>query len=324
MELKEGTGPITGMCSCGSFLEIYKQDRTFRIRTPEAIDPEETNPNAPWVASPVADVGSSNLTVARVLLQAREMLDAAMFEGEVDKEAVTIHLHTCKEALLAAEKLAVRIANSIDTIVAQIEERGITRDNHGRGFNPFPQVQDLDLDCGSFLTQANRAIKLISELPSLFVELERPDSNFDHLSKRLSDALGEISPIATFVRENADAVRYLIDLRNFHEHPKKIRTAVENFKILPDGRVQPPVWYLEGQGAIDPHPIREELEAALTFLRDIAEVMFIHLVMHRVSKKFPYIIQQVPEEKIDPSMPIRYRLSVDVGRMHLGKGPAGA
>lgn len=58
MELKEGTGPITAAFSCGSFLEIYKQDITFRIRTPEAIDPEELNPNAPWVASPVANVGS--------------------------------------------------------------------------------------------------------------------------------------------------------------------------------------------------------------------------------------------------------------------------
>lgn len=68
MELKEGTGPITTMCSCGKFLEIYKQDMTFRVQTPESIDPHETNPNAPWVASPVANVGSSNLDLPPIAI----------------------------------------------------------------------------------------------------------------------------------------------------------------------------------------------------------------------------------------------------------------
>ncbi len=320
MELKEGTGPIVTMCSCGSFLEIYKQDKTFRVHTPESIDPDETNPNAPWVASPVADVGCSNLTVARVLLQAREMLDAAIFDGGFDKDAVILHLHACKEALLACEKIAARLTQQIDEIIKQISERGISKDNHGRGLNPFPQVQDLDVDCGAFLIQANRAIKLICELPNYFIELDKTDSNFDHLFKRLSKTLGEASPVATFVRDNADAVRYLIDLRNFHEHPRKIRTVVDNFRVLPNGTIRPPVWYLDGQGVPDPHPIKEEAAAVVAFIRDLAEIMFIHLLMNRISKKFPYYIEQVPDDQVDANVPIRYRLSVDLGRIHLAKG----
>lgn len=319
MELKEGTGPITTMCSCGSFLEIYKQDKTFRVQTPESIDPDETNPNAPWVASPVADVGSSNLTVARVLLQAREMLDAAMFDEELNKEAVVLHLHSCKETLLACERLATRLAGRIDDIIKQITEQGISRDNHGRGLNPFPQVQDLDLDCGAFLTQTNRAIKLICELPALFIQLGKTDSNFDHLSKRLSDVLGEASPLSSFVRDNASGVRYLIELRNFHEHPKKIKTVVENFRVLPDGQIQAPAWYIEGQGTADPHPIKEEAAATVEFIRDIAEMMFIHLLMHRISKKFPFYIQEMPGDEITSALPIRYRLSIDVTRMRVAK-----
>ena len=311
MELKEGTGPITTMCSCDSFLEIYKRDKTFRVLTPESIDPNETNPNAPWVASPVADVGSSNLIVARILLQGRKMLDSAMIEGVFDKKAAVATLHVLKESLLACEKVTTRLANNIDAIVAQITERGISRDNHGRGMNPFPQVQDLDLDCGAFLIQANRSIKLICELPTRFLELGRIDSNFDHLSKRLSELLGEESPIATFVRENADAIRYLIDLRNFHEHPKQVKTVIENFRVMPDAQIRAPVWYLDSGLQIDPHPIKEEAFATLDFLRDLAEILFIHLLMHRVSKKFPFIIEQVPEDKIAEELPIRYNLTID-------------
>jgi hypothetical protein len=315
MELKEGTGPITTMCSCGSFLEIYKRDKTFRVQTPESIDPRETNPHAPWVASPVSDVGSSNLIVARVLLQGKQMLDSAMIDGPFDKDSVVAKLHACKESLLACEKVATRLTANIDAIVAQITQHGIARDNHGRGLNPFPQVSDLDLECGAFLIQANRSIKLICELPTLFLAIDRTDSNFDHLSKRLTGLLGKDSPIPTFIRENSDAVRYLIELRNFHEHPKQVRTVIENFRVMPDGQIRAPVWYLDSGTQADPHPIKEEAVAAVHFLRDLVEILFIHLLMHRVSKKFPFFIEQVPEEKIPEDVPVRYRLTIDPMRL---------
>ena len=113
----------------------------------------------------------SNLIIARVLLQARQMLDAAMIEGPFDKDATISKLHTCKESLLACEKVAKRIAKNIDEIVMLITERGITRDNQGRGLNPFPQAHDLEIDCGTLLIQANRCIKLVCELPTLFLAL---------------------------------------------------------------------------------------------------------------------------------------------------------
>lgn len=316
MELKEGTGPITASCPCGSFLEMYKQDKTFRVQTPESIDPGETNPNAPWVASPVADVGSSNLIVSRVLLQAHEMLNAAMLEGAFDKAAVILHLHACKEALLACETISARLAKRIDEIIKQITERGLSRDGRGRGLNPFPQVLDLELDCGAFLVQANRAIKLVSQLPAHFLDLGGTDSNFDYLLKRLSgSAIGDQTPLVAFVRDNATGVRYLAQLRNFHEHPKQIRTVIENFSVLPNGQIQPPVWYLAGQDSSTPRPIKEEVSAAIGFVRDIAEGMFIHLLMLRVSKNIPYYIEEVPKQNIVPALPIRYRLSIDLSKL---------
>jgi hypothetical protein len=38
-EITEGTGPIRAMISTGEHLEIYKVDKTFRVETPEKIDP---------------------------------------------------------------------------------------------------------------------------------------------------------------------------------------------------------------------------------------------------------------------------------------------
>jgi len=66
-ELKGGTGAITAMCKCGDFLEIYKVDKTFRCESLKSTDLREKNPNAKWIASQVADVGSGNPIIARML-----------------------------------------------------------------------------------------------------------------------------------------------------------------------------------------------------------------------------------------------------------------
>src|SRR5712692_5775154 len=84
LDLRDGTGGITAMCSCGEFLEVYKQDRTFRIKTPESIDPDRTNPNAPFVAAVSDTVGSSSPAIARVLRQGRDIIEAVVFAREVN------------------------------------------------------------------------------------------------------------------------------------------------------------------------------------------------------------------------------------------------
>ena len=311
-ELKEGTGPITAMLSCGEFLEIYKIDKTFRVRSPESIDPEETNPNAGWTNSPVDDVGSGNPIVARVLLQSSDMLNAGMFEGNLDKEAIISALHSCKEAIISCEKISNKVTQKINEIVESIERQGIETDNHGRGLNPFPHVNDLDADCGTFLIQANRAIKYVCEMPGLFFSLSRTDSNFDYLGKRLKSEASEANNLIQFVNDNAESIRYLIELRNFHEHPKEKRTIINNFTLTPDSKIQLPTWQISGGSQ---RSISEEMNAAISFLTDIAEAMFIHVVMATVSNKFPYIIEQIEESKIDPSNPKRYRLTIDINQM---------
>ena len=314
-ELIGGTGPITAMCSLGNFLEIYKQDKTFHVQTPESVDPEETNPNAPWVTAPVSDVGSSSLSVARVLLQSRDMLNSAMISGPIDKPAIIAALHACKESLVSCETICQRVVGRINSIADAITASGIPRDNGGRGLNPFPQAPSLELECGNFLVHANRVIKLICELPLQFLPLTRKDSNFEHLARRLREEHSAADALASFVEANASGVRYLIDLRNFHEHPGKTKTTIRNFHVLPEGSVAPPYWQLQGDKSTEPRAIAWEMPAVVEFVRDLAEAMFIHLLMWRVEANLPFFIEQVPEAEISPSLPIRYRLSIDFARL---------
>jgi hypothetical protein len=193
------------MCSGDGFLEVYKQDLTYRIQTPETIDPDRTNPRARFVA---AKVGSSNPIVARVLLQGQDILNGAVFDRPIDTQVVIRELHAIKEALVACHKIAERVASHVARVV-----------DDGEKLNPFPQVSDLDADATTFLIHAKRAIRRISQLPSIFLSIPG-DSDFDHLLKRFTK-VASARPMMKFVRDNAPGIRYLSELRNCQEHRRR-------------------------------------------------------------------------------------------------------
>jgi len=312
LDLHGGTGGITAMCSCGEFLEVYKEDMTFRVKTPESIDPGRTNPNAPFVAAVSDTVGSASPAVARVLLQGRDILEAAILKKPIDKPGVVRALHACKEALVVCEKVAARVASEVDTIIVDIQASGVNRDSRGSALNPFPQVADLEAEATAFLIHAKRSIQAICRLPSTFLSVPPKDNNFDALGKTLATAIGAQAPVTEFVLANAPRVRYLIELRNYQEHPGAKRMVIDNFAVMPDGTILVPMWYVSGE---TPRPIREEMPAAVDFLVQMAEAMLIHLVMHTVAGDSPFIIQEFDAAQVNPKMPIKYRLSIDLSKL---------
>jgi hypothetical protein len=308
VELTEGTGPILDMCSCGAFLEIYKEDTTFRFETPETIDPDRTNPNAPFVAMVSERIGTSNPIVARVLLQGRDIVQSAFLPNVVDKEKVIIELHDIKEALITCFKASTTVNKHVRELSEQISHQGVATDRYGRTLPSLPQVPDLEPLCTQFLIAAKRAVRSICTLPSLFWDLDRVDTNFDHLAKRLQLVLDEDHPVTMFVRDRADIVRYLTVLRNGQEHPTADeRTHVDNFRVLPDGTLRAPSWYLTGQ---DPAAINVDMAAGIEWLVEITEDLVVYLVDSRLGGGLPYALEVIPDAEIDPKKPIRYRLTI--------------
>lgn len=321
MQLSEGTGGILSMCPCDEFLEIYKEDVTFRFETPETIDPERTNPNAPFVAAVSDRIGCSDPIIARVLLQGRDILASAIFAKPLDDKAVIRTLHGIKESLIACRKASTSVNTSVDGISSTVETQGLIEDAGGRSLPSVPQVADLDMHATQFLISAKRAIKGICALVPLFVSVERPDSNFDHLGDRLEKSLGTDTASVRLVREHATAVRYLIALRNGQEHPHPgPATRIDNVRIQPDGSVSAPMWYRTGE---TPRPIHKEMLAAIELLVDVSELMLIFLVDERLDSRWPFVIEKLDAVTINPKMPIKYRLTIDTSRLNLPKTDAG-
>lgn len=308
LELKEGTGGILAMCSCGEFLEIYKEDVTFRLQSPEAIDPERTNPNVPFVAMVSEQIGCSNAIIARVLLQGRDILDAAFLPRSIDKDLVTLCLHEIKEALIACYKASEVVVGHVARISEEIGARGVEYDPGGRALPSLPQVPDLEAHSTQYLISAKRAIAAICRLPPLFTPLDRTDNNFDHLGDRLAKILSDDDPLLKFIRGRADLIRYLIALRNGQEHPKPdTRTDIRNYRLQADGTLAPPTW------SVSDHPpaaIALEMPTGIERLIEVAEGLLIYLVDWQLDTRLPYLLEELADEEVDPEKPIRFRLTL--------------
>jgi hypothetical protein len=313
VELHGGTGDILHMIGLTHFLEAYKTDTTFRVQTPQTVDPQNTNPNAPWVVTRIDGVGASSLAVARGFLQGHEMLQQGVFIQGFNKDGVLNQLHACKEQLVICEQTANRLAGRIGEIINRIQAEGIGRDNHGRALNPFPQVQDLVADTTVFLIHAKRAVTEVTSLVAAAMDIQVQGANFRVLGDRLMAQLGADANLTKYVQAQEPMVKYLVDLRNQQEHPGAVRTIVNDFQVLPNGSISPPVLHLSDQ---EPQALHEQLRAAAGYVVRLTEAVFIHAIMARLACTFPFNVEEIAENAVNPQCPIKYRLSIDLSALH--------
>lgn len=294
-----GTGPITDVCSLTTHLEMYKVDRTFRFTTPDYYDPSREDSSAPFTLSPISEIGSGNPIVSRVLLQSKYFLEGIPQSKETDGSAALTLLHRCKEHLLICEAAYIKVASEIESVIADIEANPIPV---GRSINPFPHVTGLEKECDNFLLNVNRTIRQTCELANVFFNLDRMHSNFDALVKALDPIIKE-SPYLKFLKQHSEHVKMLIEMRNFLEHPKDIRTVITNFSYIPGKGIAPPVWHLSTE---KPVRIKESMFSTLNFMIALVEESLIHLVIHNALPSLRIEVVPIAWEDSDKAKPFKY------------------
>lgn len=318
MKLPDGAGKITTMFSSGDFLEIFTETASYKVQSPESIDPEETNPNAPWVTSKSSEFGSSNKVVARVLLQSEGMLKSVILKNNTaDKDEIIQLIYDCKEALLICEKVSNKIKLSYDEIIKNINDEGLNVGGNGKYINSLPQIPNLDEEATNFLINIKRAIGKLCFLAEKFLSLDRKDNNIEHLIKNIKK-LGnsDFETLLEFLNHYKDGAKHLIELRNYQEHPGEKITNIDNFKIMPNGQIGSPLWYVTGN---EPSSLVEEMEASIDFVITLCETMLVHLIFACLDSNIPYYVEEIPDEKINKEIPIKYRLSIDPSRLKFEK-----
>lgn len=316
-------GAIKCMCPLpGRHLEIFTPEETFKVVTPDTVDPKRTNPNAMWVNAKTHDVGCASPYVARTFVMASQMLQSRITPPEEqDRDTVLIRMHAIKERLLECDSACSSLKNYIGEAVARIEEEGLKLSAGSRSYENFPVVPDLDSRMTVFLIAARRCITEICHIPDSFFKLGRSHSSLDHLlEKELTPALGENHPFVMYLSAKAGGTRWIIRLRDGQEHSattKGPKLNLHNFQLMPTNQVRPPCLFLDGDDPVDLVTVTSSIA---NFLLELAEGMFAGAVDCTLPEWPPMVVQEVA--RLDAECPVRYELTVDASRLRLPSQPS--
>ena len=299
-------GPITIMCNHPDFLEVYTAHETFKLQTPENIDPGRTNPNAMFINARTHGVGSASAVVARTFIMAHQMLNERPLPDD-QSNAVRACMHSIKEGLLQCDEAAARFLDALSAEMAAVEATGYRLAPGGRAIERFPVLPNFEGLVTAVLIAARRGITEICTLPGHFWQLTRPHNNVAHLIGELEPRLGAGHRLIGFLRECLPAIKAIIDTRNGQEHSATTqqRTVLRNFTMTPNNEIVPPTWHLEGE---DPTEIGPDVQIIRELLVNFAEGVFLHCLESNLPTWPPYRLEAI--EPIDIACPVRFRLRI--------------
>lgn len=304
------SGEIAQLCGVKDFMEIYTAHETFKVQTPENVDPGRTNQNAPWVRVKTHDVGSGSPFVARTFITAHKMLKQSGALDEKRTAAALSLMHDLKETLLQCSTASEVFCSAVDEAMAAVDASGFRRIKGMNSLEVFPTVHDINGKVTAFLISARRVITEICQIPPIFWKQGRPHSALEPLlEKELGPRLESDHLLVRFLQGFVPGTKRIVDLRNGQEHSlttRGPRLELRNFEHVPNGQIRAPVWYLEGE---EPQDICAPMRAIPMFLLDLAEGMFVGALAANLPKWPPFFVHEVEEPAL--SCPIRYQLMID-------------
>lgn len=304
-----GAGGIKHMVGLDGFMEIYTVHSTFRVKTPDHLDPSRTIPDMPWSQSAHGTVGASNPIVARIMIQSVEALNNwPLLNGDV--ETIKRHLHSCKEDAVICEAAYNKLLPAYDAAAVRIKDGKL---NVQRNMVECPSIPNLRDEAAAFLTSAKRALQFIGEV---FNQFYVPDGktpmvsngNFSFAITRLESSTPGNNELLDYLKKVESVTKRFVDLRNGLEHRnEKDFTAIEDFQLTPNG-IAPPSWRRDGFAVSG--PVLGEMQIFILFLIEFCENVFFFGLLDNIGPNFPirFQVEQVPDDKVDQECPIRYRL----------------
>lgn len=307
-------GAIQRMVHLGDFMEVYTPDETFKVQTPESVDPTRTNANAMWVVAKVADVGSASPIVARTIIQAYDILRDRMVLK--DDASIGVHklMHKIKNSLLQCE-LAQDIYLDSEHKVGDIFSSTDQLTN-GKFYENFPVVPAIDEKITNFLTHARRVVTDVLQVPGFFWNLKRQHSTLNNLiDKEFIPLFGRDHRIVDFLTSINPDISRIVNFRNAQEHvntTKGTSLVIRNFFLLPTNEVHVPIWNLENE---QPTSIADELPIMLNNLLIFAETMLIACIDLNLPDFPQMLVQQIEEPKL--LCPVKYKIVLDARKFQL-------
>ncbi|MBJ8887746.1 hypothetical protein I5415_04240 [Citrobacter sp. FDAARGOS_156] len=306
--LPEGEkGEIISMINFGEFMEVYTEESTYKLMTPDSIDPEREHQNVPWIYTKVSDFGASNPLVANTVILTDEFLRQLYSNEDSNRIQIIGKARDIKNVLL---NYLLSLQSLIDNSNIEIN-KFIDNENvmNGKAHAYFPQLKGLDGYATDFLISAKRCIQEVSVMVNFFLPLKSKHGRIDRLLQDVKANHQDATMLINVLNEHLPMCEHIYSLRNAQEHAATTDTPliVNNFKFENGNELNPPKWGLKGQGF---KCVYEEANEILWFLITFFEEVFLSCVTlaFPIFPKYEIVFNKNPVKE----NPVRYSLHLSL------------
>ena len=257
--------------------------------------------------------GSSDLIVARTIIQAGKLASLYELKEEDNLRIAGIynevrrHLHQC-------DNLSKDIVREVNDKYEQLRAEGGA--TYGDGVIRLPAVNNLTNNVETYLYHAKlvfRELKGIFE-PTLGKSF-KPSTQYEHIADWSAKRFGKDNWLTKWLRDNCAWIEKVIKSRNAIEHPENDFLEIKNFHIAQAEKGTPyiegPVWSLNKE---KPKSLLKDMEILTSNMLEFSEILLIYC-LRNFKNIYPIIIAEIPEDKRDVDVPLRFiaTLEQDVG-----------
>lgn len=270
-----------------------------------------------YVIVKTSDHGTSNPIVARLSVQSRQLMEPFSLSEKKKKKIWGILHDKVQQQLLSCYDIWSQIASRESEIVAEVEEKGIHTQSHGR-VATIDQIENLSHLSGSFLYSAKSALRDIKLMICEFYENDTDirkvaDKNYKELKNWAKNKFGEDDEFTKLISED---FRLWIDevcrKRDAIEHPGGYSGHIEIFNFTAIQEAETKKWkgvfpqWRRNQGK--PSSITRDMQVTIDNILNFSEDILAQCLL-KVGSMVPVVFYEIEVEKRDSDCPIRLRYS---------------
>jgi hypothetical protein len=264
----------------------------------------------PFQITKISDQGTTNPIVARLSVQASELVKFCQGGEELHKSVFELFHNHVQKQLLECDQISQEITKEVLEIDAKLGKGGIKTQAAGRMVE-VPHVIRLKPRVEQFLYCAKSALRDLARIFNLFFGKEFDSARYDKIIVWAEKEFGDDSELVRVLRQDHELwIKKLVSMRNAVEHPggHSGHLHIHNITLVPPGHpnypiLETPSWHLNDE------PKESIVEYFQTTVNNILEFCEDVLVICITISGLPKMIgfAEIPESERDPSCPIRIR-----------------
>jgi hypothetical protein len=266
--------PITEMLPIGGWLHVLKEGGIYVTATADHIDPGRSNPAIPNTQQRVLSVGTDNVLVQRILLQARELLKPPFLRDGIDRDCGMVLALDFLKDLVALNEQATNLEQTIERLNGAFES-----DRTGGSSLRIPAVGDIGARCDGFIQGADHALRTLWQLVALFYPSVKLTSWPQKLGDHLQATYGADDDFTKYVQAGSRFLRFVRNTRNAVEHPTATqRVVVTDYALDAAGKVHlPEIEVLHAETPQAPVPVTALMRAIVDSLTAVFQDLLAHM-----------------------------------------------